>query len=86
MLGAAIGLDDRQQRASRDANAAAERGAGIGMVLGAAVGYGGGWMIAPSLDRLAAAPAVALAFALAAAAVGMLVGSLLGLGRSADGP
>lgn len=79
VLGTLYEMEGSNDAHDRQANTNSERSAAFGMLIGAVVGFIGGWLVAPGIDDLANQPVVAFAGALSGAAIGMLIGSLLGL-------
>lgn len=63
----------------RRANATAETGAAIGVLVGGVLGAIGGWLVAPTMDELADRPLLTLAGVLVGAAGGAAAGSFLGM-------
>lgn len=78
-----IGVESGLEGTSTDRYAAmtAERGAVVGMLIGAVAGGIGGWLISGQLDRLAGAPVIAVAGVLSGAAIGTMLGSFIGMGE-----
>jgi len=67
-----------------EAAARAERGAMVGIISGIVIGFGGGWLVAPTMTELASRSVIGVAGALSGAAIGLLIGSLLGMNHSMD--
>ncbi|MBA3377266.1 MAG: hypothetical protein H0T93_00130 [Chloroflexia bacterium] len=74
-----VGNGANQSRHDLQANSNSVRTSALGMLAGAALGFIGGWLVAPGMDNIANQPVIAFAGALSGAAIGMLIGSLLGL-------
>lgn len=74
-----VGDGTGRSRDDVQANHNSERTSALGMLAGVAVGFIGGWLVAPGMDDLASQPIIAFAGALSGAAIGMLIGSLVGL-------
>ncbi len=62
----------------RQANANAERGAAVGILLGGIVGGIGGWLVSPTMDDLAGQTVITFIGIMVGAAFGMLLGTFLG--------
>lgn len=80
-----VGNGANRSRHDLQANWNSERASALGMLAGAALGFIGGWLVAPGLDGIANQPVIAFAGALSGAAIGMLIGSMLGLKVDDDG-
>lgn len=72
-----VGLEDA--RGEREAAEAAERGAAIGIGIGAILGFIAGWLVWPQMESLASRPVIGLAGALSGAALGIVLGSLFAM-------
>ena len=80
-----VGKGAYRSRHDLQANWNSERASALGMLAGAALGFIGGWLVAPGMDSIADQPIIAFAGALSGAAIGMLIGSMLGLKVDDDG-
>jgi len=76
-IGVEAGLDGT--RGERDTAVRAERGAAIGLLIGAVTGGIGGWLVSGQMENLASSPVIALAGVLSGAAIGTLIGSFTGM-------